>query len=1009
MKKFLSFLLTAVMLLSIISTAFIGVSATETEIPEGYTPIYDIEDLYGVRNNLSGNYILMADIDMTEDTAEGGDWDTNGCGWAPIGTDADNAFSGVFDGNGHSIIGMRIETAYNGQKCVGLFGYFFGTVKNLKLVNSKITIASANERVGTLAGSTNNAAKITNVAVVNTTITNSLCNNESPMVGGLVGVTFNTTIEKSWVSGIVYGYGSGSYYKYVYCYTGGIVGRICQSTVIENCYNLATVSIGGTGPTAGIAGKSNRVQLSEEYPTIKNCINIGNAGYALLTTYDGGTYDKSYKAYNNYYLNGSVRQGVESVADSEATSTGVSAAQLKSEVALANLDFENTWFIDTATGIDHPQLQSNPEVDAEKITIKNMPKQQFLHHDEFDCSGLTVIVEYENGTTSERKIKPSAVSGYDMSVTGTQTVTVKYLGAETTYDIVVNERPVDNIELSDSDVVMDIDTTKDLAVTFTPINASNKTVTWTSDDESVATVDENGTVTAMGRGSAIITATTYNGISKSCYVEVLVPATAVSIDESVVTMQPDETHELKAILNPENSTDTLTWSSSDENVATVDENGIVTAVGTGTATITVKTSRNKFASCTVQVRIFSTAIDMKSEADVNVGEKLTLTATMTPANTTDTITWKSSDSSVASVSSTGVVTAKKVGTVTITATTTSGLTANCEVSVLKPSTSIKLDKTSITINKGSFEALVPTILPGDSTDGVTWTSSNESVATVENGIVTAVGRGMAVITAKTDSGYSATCVVNVVVPAESIMFDKNFVTVEEGSLTQLNAVVNPEDTTDTISWSSSDTDIVAVSDSGVVSALAYGEAVITATTSNGKTAECKVVVEHVTGEWTLINTETGDKLIKPCKVCGDVLEEKIISENSIAVLLKTTDGKIIDAIVVSEKDTVYFENIDDGDYVVVVSKTGYTSREYIVTATDNFVSCETEKLNRIGDINGDGKVNTVDVARANAQAKRVSTLSGYEFACADVNGDGKVNTLDVAKMNAHAKSVTTLW
>ena len=68
-----------------------------------------------------------------------------------------------------------------------------------------------------------------------------------------------------------------------------------------------------------------------------------------------------------------------------------------------------------------------------------------------------------------------------------------------------------------------------------------------------------------------------------------------------------------------------------------------------------------------------------------------------------------------------------------------------------------------------------------------------------------------------------------------------------------------------------------------------------------------------------------------------------------------------------------------------------------------------ENLNFIGDINGDGKVNTLDVAQANAHAKGVASLSDYEFSCADANGDGKVNTLDVARMNAHAKNIITLW
>lgn len=850
-KKALAVVMCVIMALTAAPLAgFIGFGAEGDEIPEGYTPIYDIEDLYAVRNNLSGNYILMADIDMTEDTASGGDWDINGTGWLPIGTDSDNAFSGNFDGNGHSIIGMRID----GQsgRFAGLFGYSTGKIANVKIVAANIQSQSVH--TGALVGYVKQGY-IENIAIINSSVSQKYF---SANYGGVVGCAIdNSVISNCYISGTVkyIGDNSGGYNSIK---GGGIVGYIYKGCIVENCYNNAVVgnsSYSEFASAGGIVGdtKDNDGYDFVEFCTIKNCVNLVGSYHAIIdNSYKSGNgstaYYQSINLTGNYYLkadsNIAYNKSTGDNSDQTKKAIGVTEAQLKSEVALANLDFETTWFIDTATGIEHPQLQSNPEVDAESITIKTLPKQQFLHHDEFDCSGLTVTVEYENGTTSEREIKAKDVSGYDMDAVGTQTVTVKFLSAETTYDIVVNERPVDSIELSEHDVVMDINTTKALAVTYAPTTATNQTVEWTSDDESVVTVDENAVITAVGKGSAIITATTANGISKSCYVEVLVPAKTVTLSDTLVTIQPKETHKLTAILDPENTTDTLSWSSSDESVATVDENGVVTAVATGNATIVATTSRSKFASCNIQVRIFSTSVTVNPTAQVNVGKTVTLTATMQPADTTDTITWKSSDTSVATVSSSGVVTAKKVGTVTITATTTSGKTATCVVTVLKPSTSVKLDKTEITLNNGAQEALVATILPVDSTDNVTWKSSNEAVATVKNGVVTATGKGKAIITAKTDSGYTATCTVNVLVPSTTVQLDKALATVVEGASLQLNVTVGPEDSTDTVTWKSSAPAIAAVSASGVVSALANGEAVITVTTTSGKTAECKVTVTH---------------------------------------------------------------------------------------------------------------------------------------------------------------------
>ena len=108
-KQILSVLLAVLMIVTAVPFAF---AEENTNIPEGYTPIYTVDDLYFVRNDLTANYILMNDIDLSEATAEGGDWDYDGRGWNPIGSEdrySNSAFSGVFDGNGCSITGLRIN------------------------------------------------------------------------------------------------------------------------------------------------------------------------------------------------------------------------------------------------------------------------------------------------------------------------------------------------------------------------------------------------------------------------------------------------------------------------------------------------------------------------------------------------------------------------------------------------------------------------------------------------------------------------------------------------------------------------------------------------------------------------------------------------------------------------------------------------------------------------------------------------------------------------------------
>lgn len=165
------------------------------------------------------------------------------------------------------------------------------------------------------------------------------------------------------------------------------------------------------------------------------------------------------------------------------------------------------------------------------------------------------------------------------------------------------------------------------------------------------------------------------------------------------------------------------------------------------------------------VNVTGVTID-KTSANVNVGNTLTLTANVAPTNATDkTIIWSSSDQKVATVSGAGLVKGVGKGTATITAKTKDGeFTASCEVTVNKiDATGISLNKTSISLENDLIETLTATILPEDaSIQKITWTSSDESVATVTNGQITAIGVGTATITATAeDGGFTATCEVKV--------------------------------------------------------------------------------------------------------------------------------------------------------------------------------------------------------------------------------------------------------
>lgn len=162
---------------------------------------------------------------------------------------------------------------------------------------------------------------------------------------------------------------------------------------------------------------------------------------------------------------------------------------------------------------------------------------------------------------------------------------------------------------------------------------------------------------------------------------------------------------------------------------------------------------------------------LAASAELNVGETLQLSASVLPENATEkTIQWSSSDDQTATVSNTGLVKAIAAGKATVTAAC-GGKSATCAITVIKPEepiidpevpvSAITLDVTSLTLLKGAGYTLTATVMPEDATDKtITWSSSAPAVVTVENGVLTAVAPGYAVITAKA-GGIEAICEVNV--------------------------------------------------------------------------------------------------------------------------------------------------------------------------------------------------------------------------------------------------------
>ena len=322
----------------------------------------------------------------------------------------------------------------------------------------------------------------------------------------------------------------------------------------------------------------------------------------------------------------------------------------------------------------------------------------------------------------------------------------------------------------------------------------------------------------------------------------------VELNKTEASLQKGKTLTLKASVYPLSADQILTWESSDTKVATVSSTGKVTGVKTGSATITC-TSVATGLSATCKVTVGKVSLN-KSKASIEKGKTLTLTATVNPATLEDkSVTWKSSNTKVATVSSDGKVTGVKTGSAIITCTSVAmGLSATCKVIVGK----VSLNKSNVAIEKGKTLTLTPTLYPTTLSDkSVTWMSSNTKVATVTaDGKVTGIKTGSAIITCTSvATGLSATCKVII----GKVSLDKSKAAIEKGNTLTLTATVYPTTLSDkSVTWESSDETVATVTSDGMVTGIKSGTATITCTSNKlGLNATCKVTVTASSGTRSL--------------------------------------------------------------------------------------------------------------------------------------------------------------
>ncbi|MGN0468537.1 MAG: Ig-like domain-containing protein [Acutalibacteraceae bacterium] len=541
-------------------------------------------------------------------------------------------------------------------------------------------------------------------------------------------------------------------------------------------------------------------------------------------------------------------------------------------------------------------------------------------------------------SSSNSKVASVSSSGtVTAKAPGEAVITVKTAdGAKTAKCTITVKRHVKSVSISPATVEIAKGKTLQLKATISPSDATDKTVVWSSSDKKTVSVSSTGKITALSVGDATISVKTTDGSYRAeCKITVFEPVTGLDIDVKTKTVYTGKTFKISAVVSPSDATNkTLVWKSSNSLIASVSSDGTVKAVKAGTATISVATVDGGFKqTCSVTVLQKSTGLVLSNETlNIETGETKQLSATVLPDDASNkTITWESSNSKILKVDSTGKITALLPGEADVTAKTADGITQKCKVTVIRMAQEVVLSQSSAVLYKGGSLTLNAVVLPDDTSNkAVTWKSSNKNVATVSNGVVQAIGKGTAVITAVSADGKAQSdCKVEVLLAAESITTDKEKYIVPVGDSLKIQATVLPEDTADkTLLWSSDNEKIVSVSSEGTVTAVSAGTANITIKAAVGGAEKTVSVFAAVPETSVKISGEANEMFVSDCMKLQALIspenadyKDVTWSSDNEAVLKVSSDGTVsaLSAGQAKVKVVSHFKKAQD-EFVITVKQ-----------------------------------------------------------------------------------------
>lgn len=369
-----------------------------------------------------------------------------------------------------------------------------------------------------------------------------------------------------------------------------------------------------------------------------------------------------------------------------------------------------------------------------------------------DASETTVATE----TTKEDEATKEDID--DVIISGNEGDT-KEVVVERVVTVIISGEAKE-IKLNKTKITLGKGESFSLSYALTPKTAHSN-VCFRSVNSKIASVNENGKITAKSTGSTTIIAETSNGIIAKCAVTVKKAPKTIKLNEKALELGVDETYTLKATCDKDSASYAKTFTSSNPKVLKVKSNGTLTALKKGKATVTVETFNGKTATCTVTVKAAPKSISLSvSSLKLGKGEKYKFTVSLPKNSASEALKFSTSNEKLGTVSSSGVLTACGTGKFRITVTTYNGMKASCAVNVMKAPTKISTGATSYTVYQGKRFSPSFNFGNGEYSNSITYSSSANTVSTL-NGKVWAKKMGTARVTATTYNGKSCTFSVTV--------------------------------------------------------------------------------------------------------------------------------------------------------------------------------------------------------------------------------------------------------